>query len=264
MAWELWNKYEEEINVDFQTFFDPINSIQDKIDKISLIVPDNLPTYDEVAYTLYWTQIERYFIQCNGGVGYDNFIAKRFLGHMLLYWLILSKKSISNDDVEKCCVEIETAFYVFLNCIYNIKEKWHAFLNTTKEKNDIIFSTLNSKGKDLVLEKLNLLYNDIKKLCYARTYLVHDVFHIRYNRTNALLNIGRSDFTLSEENLWKTKSSSKIHQITVSDALNKFVDLENHRYELLNVLSTIKYVDINKLKGKYLDEKRKQYTYTTK
>lgn len=261
MAWDLWNKYEEELKNDFQKLFEPINTIQIKIDTITINIPDNTSFFDEIAYTLYWRQIERYFILCNGGIGYDKFIAKRFLSQMILYWLILKNKAIDDNEVEICKVEIETAFYIVINCIYNMKEKWHKFLNTTEKKNDIIFTTLNPSGKKLVLDKLYLLYNDIKSFCSARTYLVHDVFSIGFDSKNDLLNIGRSAFTLSEVNLWKNKSKAN-HKFTVTDAISAIINLENHRYDLLNTLSNTNYLDINKLKEKYYDEKNKQFTYT--
>jgi hypothetical protein len=262
MAWELWNKYEQLLEKDIQNYFQSINNIQTKINSINIIIPDNVDQNQILAYTSYWSQIKLYFIYCNGGLGYDTFIAKRFLSHMLIYWLISSDKSISDDDKEICYAEIETAFYVILNCIYNIKEKWHKFLNTSKDKNTIIYSILNSEGQNFILNKLNFIYGEIKNLYCARRCLVHDVYQIFYNRNKDLISIGKSEFTLSEKKVWENDAKKSIYQFKIIDIFDIYEKIELSRYEILNALSNINNVDLSKLNKKYLDYGGEYYKYS--
>lgn len=259
MTWDLWNKYENEFVDEIEKHLEQIKFAQNKIDKLTFCYPENIVGLNKIIYSLYWSQIQHFFIYCNGGLGYDVFVARRFLSYMLLYWLILTKKTNKDNDVEKCCAEIETAFYIFLNCIYNIKEKWHEFLNTTIEKNAILYSILNLDGRKIVLDNLNLLYKEIKELCNARNYLVHDVYKIRYNLKKDSILISRSKFTLSENNVASKIAEKEIYNFKVLDAISCFHGLEKQRYELLTTLSNSDYIDIEKLKSKYLNSNENGY-----
>lgn len=248
MYYPLLNKFKISIESHLEALLKPLVLLDKKINQINLITAKE--NFDRIALIHYWLQIEMYLKYANGGIGYDTFVAKRFLSQMLSYSWILSNTNTSETEQETCETEIKLNFYILLNCIYNIKEKWHKFMNFDKrDKLSIISSVLNNIGETAINKKLDALYKDINRLCSARDCLVHDISSLHYDKTHNTLIIKKSRFTLSNDNVWETKKTS--YQFNLNSILHSFEKMDKHRMEILLNLSNPEIVDNTKLKKKY-------------
>jgi hypothetical protein len=254
MIYSLLNKYEKPIDEHLKVLLKPLVYLNKQIAKIKLSTSNG--DIESIALTHYWLQIDMYLKYANGGIGYDMFISNRFLGQMLGYSWILSHANIQETDHEICKTEIKLNFYILLNCIYNIKEKWHKFLNFDKRaKKTIVVSVLNENGQTAINKKLDSLYRDISNACSARDCLVHDISSLYFDQAHNMVKIGKSNFTLSDDNIWKNNKPRTCYQTSLDDILETFIKLETHRKVILQDLSNPELVDCFKLKRKYINSK---------
>ena len=261
MVYSLLNKFEREIEKDLAAFFKPLVSLSEEIEKININSSCRNNKIETLPLLFYWLQVEMYLKYSNGGIGYDMFVAHRFLWQMQSYKWILLNGNLEENEKEKCNTEIKLNFYILLNCIYNIKEKWLEFINFKKRQNTIFTSILNKKGQKELKGKLNLLYKDIKKICSARDCLVHYICTFYYNEMNKTLQITQSKFTLSEDRVWRKSGKKTCYKFTGQEILNTFIALENHRKKILLDLSNTENIDSFKLKEKYFNETNKSYDF---
>jgi hypothetical protein len=262
MAYSLLSRFEKKLENVLNTSFEPLVILSEQIRKISLNSSNRNSNIDNLPLSFYWLQIDMYLKYANGGIGYDMFIAHRFLWQMQGYLWILSNEDLEDKDKDACKNELRINFYVLLNCIYNIKEKWLKFLNFDKKQTiTIMASILNKIGQKALNEKLKLLYKDIKIICSARDCLVHDISKISYDNVHKTLQITQSKFTLSEDKVWKKAGLKTCYKFTGNDILNLFITLENHRKNILLDLSNTLNIDCLKLKEKYLSDKNKSYAF---
>ena len=261
MTGPLWSRFEEAIGSGLKNAFEQLNSLQEHINSTRSPAPNGNEGAEGCALIHYWLEIELFVKHCNGGIGYDTFVAKRTLYPLLGYVWILENAAVGKKDQDRCATEIQVYFYTLINCIYNVKAKWHKFVNFDKNKRKcIVSSVLNAEGRRALSDRVDSLYRGIESLCSARRSLVHDICTVSFDPKNRLLRVGPSRFTLAEKNLWNT-GKNVARSLSRDDVLRSVEELEKHRRDILSILSNHDFIDIDKLKDKYTDHDGKRMKF---
>ena len=143
-------------------------------------------------------------------------------------------------------------FYLFLNCIYNLKEKLEIFFcfNKDFEKN-----ILSEQGKEKILKLFKENYKKIEKFCLARGYIVHDIYRIKYNISKNEINIGCSNFNLSADDLTINKPKMVL-SLDENILINLVEEIQILRKKTIEFLYDFKNnIDLKKLKNKFKYDK---------
>lgn len=259
----LRDKYQEEFNISLSiaNLYQALNDLQNDINNISLPEPIKSNFGENIPFAMFWFNIEKTFIYCNGGIGYDMFLCKQHLSHMNTYWWILLNKKLNEKEKETCTVEIEHHFYILLNCIYNAKEKWLRLFDKKKDK-PIKISVLKNRCYGLFNSEINTLYTNIDFLCKARHCLVHDISSIRFISSSNVVAITKSIYNLSTNNLYEELKKKVIYKFKIEDILAAIVKMEESRKKILSYLADPNNIDDKLLLSKYYNQSENKYVFS--
>jgi hypothetical protein len=128
-------------------------------------------------------------------------------------------EQLSDEQIQSCILEIETQFYFFLNCIYNVKEKFEMFTNF-KDRHigrTILLDDCARKLESIYSEA----YNHLRNFCKAREYVVHGTYEIKYVREKRIIQVSCFSFTLLDASV---KKQEKLLRGAVSTLHSRITD----------------------------------------
>jgi len=189
-------------------------------------------------------------------MGYDIFLIRYLLFDILLYLNILKDKTLNEDEKYTCALEIEVRFYFFLNCIYNFKEKFTKYFNYNQKNKTIEKSILNDCGQQNVLKLFDVFYKKIKDYCIARSYIVHDIYNIKYNDKKNEIYISCTSFDLSDDNLNGRIKNRYVISLDANKLVQLVENMQTIRKKVIELVYDIKNnINLEKLKFKFKDDK---------
>jgi hypothetical protein len=251
MSESLLNQYIEEYSSQVADLFDAFLQLNDEIEDMEVKFTGIEKKYLGVSWK-YSMEIDRYIQSSQDSLGNDVFVARYNLFFLLIYMHIIQEKELNETDYERCVVEIESRFYVFLNCIYNIKEKLERLFNINDKNKDLHDSVLTNLGKKSVLSLFKKSYSEIKEYCNARAHIVHDIYQLHYDKTKNCINISYSVFDLSEDRLAKRKK--KKYTFFLNELIEVLEKIQILRKEVVIILSNVNNINLDKLKDKFFNE----------
>jgi hypothetical protein len=186
----------------------------------------------------------------NSFIGNDYFVLRYVAYELLLFWTIFATGLLSEQEADWAKIEVETKFYLYLNCIYNIKEKFERLTNLHKGE------MKNTVLEDGCPEKLLLLfkeaYQKLEKPCEARRLTVHGVYEITLIADKKLLRVASSSYDLLSQSAYEQKET-KLEFLINSDAVLEPVAAIHHlTSEVLSLLSNLDNVDPERLATKFI------------
>jgi hypothetical protein len=256
----LKDKYQEEFNVSTAGLYQTLNDLQTDINNISLPEPIKSNFSENIPFAIFWFNIEKTFIYCNGGIGYDMFLCKQHLSNLNTYWWILLNKELNENEKDICTIGIEHHFYILLNCIYNAKEKWLRLFNKKKHK-PIGISVLKKTSYSLFENELNAFYGNIAILCKARDCLVHDISSIRFIPSEKVVAITKSIYNLSTDNIYEDLNKKVVFKFKLADVFTSIVKMEESRKKILTYLIDPNNIDDKLLLSKYYNQPKNAYVF---
>ena len=190
------------------------------------------------------------FVFGNSFIGNDYYLLKYTSYQLLIYWYILAKEELSNNHTSTCKLEIESQFYFFINCIYNIKEKFETFTNFQHKR--IVGTILLDSCAHALEEIYDLSYSHLEKYCRARGYAVHRTYAMSYDPEMTMMYISCFAFTLSEEALQKVETEKIRFKITPPKIIDAVKSVFGLTEGVLDLLKDLKNIDHNKLISKFI------------
>lgn len=244
----LYCKYKSKFNEKLSKKLKKIEEMEKDINNVKFDY-DNYPdTTTECALKFkYFPEIYRYFQINDDSLGYDIYIIKYLLCDILIYIYITKYEKLSEEKINICANEIEIRFYLFLNCIYNFKEKFEKFFEYKNLRDSILTDT----GTRAILNLFNKTYPVIKDYCLGRKHLVHDIYSLRYNKSKNEINIICSNFDLSINNLINDKDKLVL-SLDEKILINLVEELQILRKKTIEILYDVeKNINLEKLKNKF-------------
>lgn len=190
------------------------------------------------------------FIYGNSFIGSDYFLLRYVSHQLLVYWHILSMEQLSDEQIQSCILEIETQFYFFLNCIYNIKEKFEIFTNF---KGRHIGGTILLDDCARKLESIySEAYNHLRDFCKARKYTVHGTYAIKYVREKRIIQVSCFSFTLIDASAKEQEKIILRFKIGPDEILRVVTVIYQLMKDVLELLADLANLNPQKLIGKFI------------
>lgn len=258
IAKDLWNKYEDKYALKVREYKRVIELLEDEIQNIE-IVYDNPEQKNLGVFWKYRHEVLSYLQFCNGSLGNDMFIARYSLGAFLGYTLLIQNTELTEEEQNTCSIEIESQFYLLMNCIYNMKEKLERLFCIIVDKKNIDFKStiLTDSAKREILDLFKNAYPLINKFCKARGHIVHDIYVIRHIKEESSIYVSYSTFDLSEDKMSKNKSSKIM--FSINELIQVIEVMQKLRKEVVMVLENFKSIDLAKIRDKFFNEKENAY-----
>lgn len=190
------------------------------------------------------------FVYGNSFIGSDYFLLRYVSHQLLVQWYILSKEQLSTKQKQSCILEIETQFYFFLNCIYNIKEKFETFTNF-KDRH-IIQTILFDDCARKLESTYSKSYNHLRNFCKAREYAVHGTYEIKYIHETSIMQVSCFSFTLIDASVKKQAKTILRFKIDPDEILRVVTVIYKLTNEVLELLADLANLDPQKLIGKFI------------
>ncbi len=192
-----------------------------------------------------------YFKYVNGFLGYDYLMLKHVAFDLFLY-LFVSNEQLSERLYNKRNNEICIQFYLFLNCIYNIKDKYMYYLGCKNIDGKLSFenTVLSESGIKATKSNFSKAYRVISKYCDARNSIVHNTYILEYNEVN-IVSIKTFSFNLRQTKDLSRKSPKKDFIISEEEISKVIYSLYSLRFGVYNILSNISNIDKKKFMKKY-------------
>jgi hypothetical protein len=193
----------------------------------------------------------RYFKYVNGFIGYDYMIL-RHVGFDLLLYLMLEHENLTKRYYDIRCNELRIQFYLFLNCIYNLREKYEYFLGCKTDNANLSFkgSVLSITGVEAVRKCFLSAQKTIGKYCDSRNKIVHNSYFLEYQDPNIIF-VKTISFNLRNIHSKLQKGSNNSFELSQDEILNVFDSLYKLRFNICNILSDLKNIDENKFLSNY-------------
>jgi hypothetical protein len=186
----------------------------------------------------------------NNFIGNDYFILRYCTYEMLVYWRIITDEQISETEVGSCKLEIETFFYLYLNCIYNLKEKFEALVGFKEGKLGNVVLTI--QGRDALLSVYKKAYSALKRHCQARADIVHGTYEIKVWEKQRIIRLSTAvQDLLSKSDLSKRNRHYKF-PLDDSEIIRPVRHLFDLTRDVVSILVDLDNVDPNKLAKKYV------------
>jgi len=247
-------KYQSKYN---DTIVAYCNTLKQLPDSIELNLTDfecvNFPPENVNLVLSKYHAILSTFIFGNSFIGNEFYTLHYISYNIMLYWYILTSEPLSSKEQDSCKLEIKTYFYFFLNCIYNIKEKFEYFVNYDKIKEG--GSILTSSSVDKLLNIFNNSYKPLKDYCIARGYIVHGAFSIDYIDNEHKFNISHSTFSLSQINLNEISSKPIFIMIDPENIKLVLSTITTLILESIDIFKNLLNIDFDKLMNKFITTK---------
>lgn len=194
------------------------------------------------------------FIFGNSFIGNEYFILRYTVYKLLLYWYIIKNELLSNDGINACKLEIETQFYFYLNCIYNLKEKFEQFVNYQSKNKELENTILKDYACRQLLDIFNRHYKILDEYCKARSYIVHKTFSIQYILDKNKINVSCFSFKLTSDHIDKDASNQPVllFDIDPENIIIPVKDIYELIIECLDIFRQIINIDFPKLMNKYI------------
>jgi len=186
----------------------------------------------------------------NNFIGNDYFILRYCAYEILVYWRIITMEQISKEELGSCKLEIETFFYLYLNCIYNLKEKYETLVGFKDGKiGEVVLTT---HAKEVLLQEYNRAYGGLKKYCNARAEIVHGTYEIKVWEAHGFLRLSTAvQDLLTRSDLQKKKRYYKF-VLNDREIMKPVKLLFKLTKNVVALLSDLDNVDPNKLAKKYI------------
>lgn len=204
--------------------------------------------------------VRDYIVFQNGFIGNDYYLLRYSAYNLLLYSEITISEDLTENEHNICQLEIETWFYFFLNCIYNIKEKFEKFVNFNTSECRLENNILTEEGEKKILNLFKNIFMDISKWCNARGEIVHDNYTIRYDREKQKVIISCFAFNLSTDKIkGKNRFDFQMTTLEIKKVLESIYYLID---EFLEIMKNTDNIDTQKLKQKFISEDGKSSKIT--
>jgi hypothetical protein len=203
----------------------------------------------------------QYFKYVNGFIGYDYLILNHIAFDLLLYFLI-QEENLSERDINLRNNELCIQFYLLLNCIYNIKEKFMYFLGCENSDKKLSFdsSVLSLSGIEIIRKCFVRIHKDIGSYCEARNRIVHNTYFINYEEINKI-SIKKFSFNLRLSNDHESKSLKNDFIISESEIIKLLHSLYDLRFTIYTTLLDNDNIDKNKFFSKFKKDGKIQIFY---
>ena len=175
--------------------------------------------FEKLIHYKYTTFIDKYFLSANGNAGLEfNWICRSIM-NIIVHQTIIDKNNCQKELAKE---EMKRDFYNLLNTLYNYKEKVEIYFGIKPENGNIEMNALLYKGnKENLLNKIKLLYDEMKDYCNMRNDLVHECNEMDYDTLNHKITVNVLDFSLNHNRLEvKYTHSMKLN-------IEKFIELLN-------------------------------------
>lgn len=255
---KYFDKYQKKFRDPFQKF--SISNLDCKIINTSSVFKD--PIFDNLLVNKIESNFLKYFICSNGFIGNDFYLLGVCASDLLFYWFILNNEDLTPAEKNDCKFKIERYFYFYLNCIYNIQQKFETFVDFKQENSKTFINTiLTNSAEPKILDLFKKIHPHISKYSYARCDIVHDKYALEYIPTKNTISITCFDFDFTVRNLYS--EIPKIHTFEISE--KSILQPMESIYELtkgfLDIVRDLNNIDFNKLKDKFKSINDEKYTY---
>ena len=196
----------------------------------------------------------------NSFIGNDYFILRYVSYELLLYWHILRGENLSEDDIETCRLEVETHFYLYLNAIYNLKEKFETLVGFRKRKiGDLV---LNQSGTRKLKALFKNTYSGLRKFCEARGYVVHGTYGISVIKESATIVVHCSPYDLLPTNVYGVPKRRIEFSLVDEETIAPVALIYSLTRRVLDVLSDLDNIDAEKLAHKFIKHDKEKGALT--
>jgi hypothetical protein len=192
----------------------------------------------------------------NSFIGKDFFVLRYTSFELLLYWHILSKEGLTEDDTNSCILEVETHFYFYLNAIYNLKEKFESLVGMRKGRIADLILNANATGR---LEALyDNAYSGLSKACTARGHIVHGIYGMEVLKEKGAIVVYCSPYDLLPADVYGFQNTALEFSLSDREILQPVRLIHDLTESVLEILANLDNVDAEKLALKFIKHDREK------
>jgi len=192
----------------------------------------------------------------NSFVGNDYFILRYMTNELLLYWRVLRNEDLTESQANSCRLEIETYFYFYLNCIYNLKSKFEALVGF--ENNKVPSVVLNDDATERLHGYFKAAYPKIGRHCEARRYVVHGTYELKLLTETGKIMLSCSHYDLLPANVYEVPSKKMEFDLSDTEIIAPVASIYSLTTEVLETLRNLDNVNVEKLAAKFVKQDKEK------
>ncbi len=243
-------QYENQAN----KHFEKIEQVEKEIKSITKVTEGRKNLADKMLGLKWDTFIKKYLEYANDFIGRDIALLKRYAYDMIILNLIAEKETLDSKQRAQHKHTMQEIAYLFLNILYNIKEKFEKFLHYDAKK-----KSFNAFLADIEREKLKVrseqLFDVIRAYTDGRGRCIHSVVRFNHIPATKKLCLEELSFTLGDKVTLDAsgKTELPLDNNALLKTLNEIVDFKKYVVKLADDfdLSKIK-ENIKESTGKFI------------
>jgi hypothetical protein len=249
------NQLLQKYRIKHHYIINPINEITLKsiIEFEKELIKNNLNIDIAKLLIVKYKRILDNFVICDSFIGSDYYLLRRTGELLIKHYAVLYYEILSKELKRFIIFELNSLIYHFLNIIYNIKEKFEAFLCYNPKKN-VFKDTILKENAIVKIEKIvKEFYPRLEIYFKSRAFIVHNTYSIDFIEKSRKYNISCFAFTLSKDNfeLEKKKGGQFFIEASEKEVLTTIQIIKELTESVLEIISDLNNIDSIKFITKF-------------